>query len=377
LIITPENPTTALNGQILFDVGIGMLGDQPPVLPYHWSLAEENGGTLAEFSYHEVTYTAPMIPGTYHLVVTDSASPPLRSEIAIAVTGGYAFDDQSWRANFLPEDTYGGNQSATAIRTVAQTGAGLVAFVDGLDYPHVQLYAMDDGVLGKTLSASGAFDPATVTAITAHPEGGFVVTQDDPSGPSSFVRLSATGTVVSSWLLDDPPNSCISPSAICMAEDGSVYIVDASILREHQIHHFAADGTALGQWGEEGSGAGQLTFSAGIACANGKVYIADRGNHRIQCFSEDGTFLFEWGAYGRAVGQFNAPTQLAVDPNGRVYVLDTGNSRVQVFTPTGQYFAHWGGGMGVFSNLTGITALSDGRILVVDSPFVQRFRPVE
>ena len=53
----------------------------------------------------------------------------------------------------------------------------------------------------------------------------------------------------------------------------------------------------LGQFGSQGSGAGQFQTPVGVAVdqASGDVYVADSGNARVQKFSATGAFIAAWG----------------------------------------------------------------------------------
>ena len=71
--------------------------------------------------------------------------------------------------------------------------------------------------------------------------------------------------------------------------------------------------------------------------SNGDVYIADWRNDRIQKFTPDGKFLKQFGESGTGEGQLNRPTSVAVDKDGVVYVADWLNNRLQVFGPDGTF----------------------------------------
>src|SRR5947199_426896 len=73
------------------------------------------------------------------------------------------------------------------------------------------------------------------------------------------------------------------------------------------------------QWGESGSGPGQLLYPRGIAVGpNGNVYVTDHGNNRVQVFTSNGDFVTQWGSYGSGNGQFFSPWGIAVDGDGNV-----------------------------------------------------------
>jgi len=72
--------------------------------------------------------------------------------------------------------------------------------------------------------------------------------------------------------------------------------------------------------------------------AAGNTYISDGYiNSRVAKIDKDGNWLKSWGEHGDAPGQFNTPHSIAVDAQGRVYVADRGNRRIQVFDGEGKF----------------------------------------
>jgi len=70
----------------------------------------------------------------------------------------------------------------------------------------------------------------------------------------------------------------------------------------------------------------------------GNTYISDGYiNSRVAKIDKDGNWLKSWGEPGDAPGQFNTPHSIAVDAQGRVYVADRGNRRIQVFDGEGKF----------------------------------------
>ncbi len=72
--------------------------------------------------------------------------------------------------------------------------------------------------------------------------------------------------------------------------------------------------------------------------ANGNIYISDGYiNSRIAKVDKDGNWLKSWGEPGSKPGQFDTPHSIAVDAEGKVYVADRGNRRIQVFDGDGKF----------------------------------------
>ncbi len=70
----------------------------------------------------------------------------------------------------------------------------------------------------------------------------------------------------------------------------------------------------------------------------GNAYISDGYvNSRIAKVAKDGAWLRSWGEPGDRPGQFNTPHSIAVDAQGKVYVADRGNRRIQVFDGDGNF----------------------------------------
>ena len=80
----------------------------------------------------------------------------------------------------------------------------------------------------------------------------------------------------------------------------------------------------------------QVTDVAWDAADN--TYISDGYiNSRIGKVDKDGNWLMSWGEPGDKPGQFNTPHSIAVDAEGKVYVADRGNRRIQVFDGDGKF----------------------------------------
>jgi hypothetical protein len=72
--------------------------------------------------------------------------------------------------------------------------------------------------------------------------------------------------------------------------------------------------------------------------AAGNTYISDGYvNSRIAKVDKNGNWLKSWGEPGDKPGQFHTPHSIAVDAQGKVYVADRGNHRIQVFDGNGTF----------------------------------------
>jgi len=102
-------------------------------------------------------------------------------------------------------------------------------------------------------------------------------------------------------------------------------------------------GTALLEFGREGTGDGELCQPWGVCCTrDGLIVVADKFNNRVQVYNREGTFLHKFGTEGNGAGQFNRPAGVCVDLQGRLIVTDKDNHRVQIFTLHGKFLLKFG-----------------------------------
>lgn len=151
----------------------------------------------------------------------------------------------------------------------------------------------------------------------------------------------------------------------------------------------------VGQFGEEGEGAGQFGHQpTGIAINQettgenaGDVYLADSENNRVVEFSGQGSFIRAWGygvkdgkteAFqlceapgpcfaglpGSGAGQLSFPGGIAIDnsaglTHGDVYVQDFANNRIERYGPDGEFILTFGGEVNKTAHEKGETANED------------------
>jgi DNA-binding beta-propeller fold protein YncE len=130
------------------------------------------------------------------------------------------------------------------------------------------------------------------------------------------------------------------------------------------------DSEYLGDWGDYGSGPGQLIWPTTIAIdQQGQLWIVDEYRNDIQAFEPGGRFLQGLGGPGSGPGQFDRPSGLAFDPDGNFIVADTQNNRLQKLSPDGQHLATWGSAgseSGQFDQPWGVAVDRQGQIYVAD-----------
>ena len=143
------------------------------------------------------------------------------------------------------------------------------------------------------------------------------------------------------------------PHGIFVDDDKNLWVTDAATAREgrkgNQVHKFSPDGELLMSLGIPGVvGVGHYFFVAPndvLVAPNGDIFVADghngRDGNRIVKYNSDGVYLTEWGGTGAEGGEFRVPHALAMDAQGRLFVADRGNSRIQLFDQDGQFLMTW------------------------------------
>lgn len=70
--------------------------------------------------------------------------------------------------------------------------------------------------------------------------------------------------------------------------------------------------------------------------SDGNIYITDGYvNSRVAKYDKNGEWIKQWGEYGSGPGQLRVPHSIAIDRNNNIYVGDRSNTRVQVYDTEG------------------------------------------
>jgi len=128
------------------------------------------------------------------------------------------------------------------------------------------------------------------------------------------------------------------PTDVAAGPEGGFYVADGY---NDRVQAFAADGGFAHKWGGPfgmdifGPFRGWFAVVTSVAVdAEGNVFAADFYNHRIQKFAADGTFLTSFGEEGSGPGAFDHAMAVTVAPDETVFATDLFNQRVTVWAPT-------------------------------------------
>ncbi|XP_078584675.1 E3 ubiquitin-protein ligase TRIM32-like [Branchiostoma floridae x Branchiostoma japonicum] len=72
----------------------------------------------------------------------------------------------------------------------------------------------------------------------------------------------------------------------------------------------------------------------------GNILVTDCDSHCVFVYDEHGQFLFQFGNKGSGEGQLDYPLGICTDRAGNIIVADYGNNRVEMFDKTGNFFKH-------------------------------------
>ena len=151
------------------------------------------------------------------------------------------------------------------------------------------------------------------------------------------------------------------PLAVAVAADGSVWIADGGagvVVRREPNGHCRT----LGE--------GSFGRPAGIATVGNMAYVVDPPKHAVWRVGLDGSVLGRLGVRGTDAGQFNFPTGIAALPDGSLLVVDALNFRVVRLSPDGKpvsAFGEAGDGGGAFARPKAVAVDETGKIYVSDA----------
>ena len=118
------------------------------------------------------------------------------------------------------------------------------------------------------------------------------------------------------------------PTSIAL--DGEALLIGDTL--NFRIQRLAANGEALGGFGQLGDSPGEMPRTKGITIDSaGQIWVTDAHLDRVTLYAADGKLLISLGTRGEGLAQFSFPAGVAAHPDGRVAVVDSFNRRLQVF----------------------------------------------
>lgn len=144
------------------------------------------------------------------------------------------------------------------------------------------------------------------------------------------------------------------------------------VLDGQNVRILTKDGGHQSYWREDSN------WPSGMALGeDGNLYLTT-GDRLIKIFSPDGTLLREWPVLPTNDIVADYLGGIDLDSEGNILVVDKQFKKVHKFSPEGEFIRSWGEPQGVFGGFnlpSSLTCLSDGFMLVVDSPNILEFSP--
>ena len=172
-------------------------------------------------------------------------------------------------------------------------------------------------------------------------------------GNSRIEMWTATGQWIGAFTANSGVNDrLLSPCGLAFAPNGNLYVADPDgnhILVFQPLNPGQTAWGVVSAFGQYGTNPGQLHIPYGVAILHGSspsnflVYVADTYNNRIAVFNASGQFVSEFGQSGSGNGQLNFPIGLAFDASNNLVVTDEFNNRLQKFSSGGIYMGQFGG----------------------------------
>lgn len=131
-------------------------------------------------------------------------------------------------------------------------------------------------------------------------------------------------TIGTGGVAGDPPTHLNEPTDVITLPNGDILVAEGHSGQNtkprpgtvSRISRFSKDGKFIKSFGRLGSGPGEFKTPHALALdAQGRLFVADRGNNRVQIFDRDGKYIDSWSQFGR-------PSDVHIDKNGILYVAD-------------------------------------------------------
>jgi DNA-binding beta-propeller fold protein YncE len=205
-------------------------------------------------------------------------------------------------------------------KLVRQFGQGMFVFPHGIHVDRDGNVWVTDGNDNLPRRARGAAPDSPLPPRPAKVVGHQVI-KFSPEGKVLLTLGKAGGNPADK--VEDPA-SFYQPNDVITLPNGDILVAEGhnNNTMSHRIVRFDRTGKYLSAFGERGTGDGQFMQPHGLALdAQGRLYVADRGNNRVQVVTTDGKFVASWP-------QFSRPSGVAVDSKGMLYSADSESGSV-------------------------------------------------
>lgn len=177
------------------------------------------------------------------------------------------------------------------------------------------------------------------------------------TGNRRIQKFDSQGEFLLTWSGEE--ENFVEPLAVIVTSQGQVFVLDSE---PGWIYRFTADGEPLGRFGGPEA---QLFHPRGMAIdAQDNIYIADTGGCRLIKYDVQGNRLTQFGEKGSGPGQLLEPIDVAIGPGGDLYVTDVANLRIQHWDFFGRYQGEWAVSPASAYNGPHLALAADGSLFV-------------